>query len=281
MKSKYRNGLTNIGLYCGFARDLGNGFIRVQQKSWHRMGLVFALDDGVRGPTHEFEPVTVIFQAIPGRDGEQPTYHALHVTRMGRPHWPRRFTWRNGAWPNDRDFYPFHPDKPGQISDEVNAQLVDEYEWPDWLARATEDDPVLADMLARRHSNNKLPSRLIVTGRVKTERLYTERSPEGYDDLHLRLQLHQPGDAPNEYLSFDMTYLPGFGILARRKYPPGGLPATVVLSPAAKIKPDYVQGDPDPKELAYQELNVVELLGVASVDLAPGMTGQVLFGTGR
>lgn len=84
MTTKYRNGLTNIGLYCGFARDLGNGFIRVQQKSWHRMGLVFALDDGVRGPTHEFEPVTVIFQAIPGRDGEQPTYHALYVTRMGQ-----------------------------------------------------------------------------------------------------------------------------------------------------------------------------------------------------
>jgi hypothetical protein len=34
-----------------------------------------------------------------------------------------------------------------------------------------------------------------------------------------------------------------------------------------KIKDEYVQGDPDPKELAYQKLNLVELLGITNLDM--------------
>jgi hypothetical protein len=263
MLSKFRNNTTNIGIYCGFARAEGHGQIRVQQTSSRDMGLVFDLAAGAREPTQDFEPVTVIYQAEPGKPGERPTFTALYVTRLARSHLPKGFVWRSGAWPNDPSFYPFSPEKAGPLNAELDALIADEHEWPQWLLDAAEHDSELADLLTQGGSRSRLSNRLVVTGRIITD----SESPvhEGSKYQHLNLLLRQPGDVD----AFEVRYgehKPGYNRLAHRSYPNGGMAVTAVLKPEVRV----FEHDGTAATHSEFSIRMLEMMIVTDADIAPG-----------
>lgn len=261
--SKFRNNTTNIGIYCGFARAEGHGQIRVQQTSSREMGLVFDLADSAREPTQDFEPVTVIYQAEPGKPGEQPTFTAMHVTRLARSHLPKGFVWRSGAWPNDPSFYPFSPEKAGPLNAELAVLIADEHEWPQWLLEAASQDSELADLIAQGGSRARLSNRLLVTGRVVTEGVYPTHDGSKYN--HLNLLLRQPGDLD----AFEVRYgehKPGYSRLASRAYPKGGMAVTAVLKPEVRV----FEHDGAVATKSEFTIRMLEMMIVTDADIAPG-----------
>lgn len=261
--SKFRNNATNIGIYCGFACAEGYGQIRVLQTACREMGMLFDLDDGARLPTQDFEPVTVIYRAEPGRPGEKPTFTALHVTRLARTHVPKGFWWKNGAWTNDVDFYPFTPEKAGPLRLDLDAMIAEQHDWPAWLLAAAENDAELSDLLAQGGSRSRLSNRLLVSGRVVTAGI--EPVYEGSEYSRLNLLLRQPGDVN----AFAVRYgerRPAFAALANRRYPPGGMAVTAVLKPETTIL------DHDGVNVLASEFSIqmIEMLTLVDTDIAPG-----------
>lgn len=269
MLSKFRNGTTNIGIYCGFARTEGHGQVRVQQTSSRDMGMLFDLADGVREPTQEFEPVTVIYQAEPGKPGERPTFTALHLTRLARSHVPKGFVWRSGAWPNEPSFYPFTPEKAGPLNPELAALIADEHDWPEWLTAAAEEDEALGALLAEAHSRSLLSNRLLIAGRITTE----SESPvyEGSEYKHLNLLLRQPGDIDGFAVRYG-EHKPGYNRFAHRGYPKGGMVATAVLKPEFKV----LEHDGTRVTRGEFEIRLLEMLVTTDADIAPGASGRAV-----
>lgn len=227
---KYRNGMTNLGVMCGFASNDPDGTLRIHQVSCPDMAFAFNRADGVRRAGFNMEPVTVIYRALPFNEGEQLVMEALHVCRMARSVVPKSFYWHSREWPRSNPFYPFREDRAGTLSDEVMAQLVDEHDLPDWVREAMAADEAFEEVLTRPLSNRRLNNRLLITGHC--ERVLPPGSGHGAAELPIRLRQGRDDAA------FPITL--NFGASAESVVFPRGLNpeaanlATIMVRPTAK-----------------------------------------------
>lgn len=233
---KYRNGVTNIGVLCGFAALDAQGRLLVHQNACREMAFVLDRTESARAPEFEYEPVTVIYQLIPGPEGEQPRLSALHVTRMARSMLPKTFYWNSQDWPLNLEFYPFRPDKAGTLTDDLLEAIADESEYPEWLRHAAFEDDSLADLISKTSSNKHLQNRLLITGHLRAgEMVAVPREVSAHD--YLRVHLRQPGDSK----SVGMRMNPGvrsFHYFAGERHPEGGIPVTAVAKATIEIEFD-------------------------------------------
>lgn len=163
----YRNGLINLGVICGFARNASDGALELHQTSCAEMAFRFDRAEGVRGATQDMEPVTIIYRMLDDERGGQPHMQALHVCRMARCVVPKYFAWNSSDWPRSNTFYPYREDKAGTLAPAVDALLVDEHELPQWLRDWAEQDDYLDEALTKPLRNRRLNSRLVITGSLK------------------------------------------------------------------------------------------------------------------
>lgn len=266
---KYRNAMTNIGIHVGFAVNLPDGTLRVRQNASIEAAWVFTRSEDARPAEFEFEPVTVIYRAEPTQDGVR--LLALHVTRMAKNMVPKSFKWLSQKWPINRDFYPFKPEKVGTLTDAIQASLAEESRWPDWLERAAEDDFVLDDYLRGKHSNSHLSNRLLLTGRITTGQITPiPATPELPSiTLHLRQSFHRPATGEPDEPPIPLYYEPGgpgFHTFLDRKYPKGGLLATVTVRPFVRFVPP-IDGQPP---IGTRLLHAIDMVNVMAGDFAPG-----------
>lgn len=264
---KYRNNVTNIGIYCGFATN-EDGKLRVQQTACKEAGLVFELAEGARPAAHEYEAVIVIYQIIPSdsdptQGGEPPRVIAHHVGKMPKSHIPKSFVWNSRAWPLNTPFYPFRKDKAGTIKDEILADLPETIEMPEWLALAAERDSELATLLAKRTSNRHLMNRLLVTG--KLAKLRMERHSNGYLQDHVIVGLQQPGEQASLVLTLFFKK-PGSSTFIKNDFGTGGIAATAVLKPYFRV---IEHDDVTPQKIVF-DIEMIDMLTVESTDFMPG-----------
>lgn len=242
MNPKFRNGVTNIGILCGFASLDEAGRLRVHQTACRENALPLELSPEVRGPEYDYEPVLAIYRVEPTPDPKMPVFRALHVTRMPRSLRPKTFAWNSRAWPLNLAFYPFRPDK------------------------ACAQDDLLADLLARPSGNKHLPNRLILTGEVQPQALVHVDAPldESEGSVYLAAQVRQPGDRH----SIEVRLHPGlegytFWARALEKGGARGYPATLVIKPWLRVAHEN-----ECVTRSALELRVLEASVVAPADLA-------------
>jgi hypothetical protein len=268
MNPKFRNGVTNIGILCGFASLDEAGRLRVHQTACRENALPLELSPEVRGPEYDYEPVLAIYRAEPTPDPKMPVFRALHVTRMPRSLRPKTFAWNSRAWPLNLAFYPFRPDKAGELTADLAAALVEQPALPEWLVEACAQDDLLAELLARPSGNKHLPNRLILTGEVQPQALVHVDAPldESEGSVYLAAQVRQPGDRH----SIEVRLHPGlegytFWARALEKGGARGYPATLVIKPWLRVAHENECVTRSALELRVLEANVVAPADLAEV----------------
>lgn len=259
---KYRNGLTNIGIICGFATSPADGELVVHQCSAKELGFRFRLADGVRGAELPYEPVTVVFRLIPTEDGQPPTLEALHVSRMAKAYVPKTFSWNASNWPRDLDFYPFEPARAGRLTADVVALIAAAPDFPQWLIDAAEQDDALAPLLEGTTSNKHLVNRFLLTGKLTPgEIVETQRVHEAHD--YLRIWVRQ-GDTDEAIGARMPAGTAGFRYMSDRRCGPDGVPSTIF----GKV---LMTSDSDGETLSNVALDLLllEANAVAPCDLQP------------
>lgn len=159
------------------------------------------LSDQARPPEFDYEPVVVVYRALPNQEGQPPVLEAVHVSRMPVCLVPKTFTWNSRAWPRSTEFYPFDPNQAGRLNSQVSSQLLPSPQYPDWLVKAAEQDDALRSLLTKPRSNKHLQNRFLLTGRVSAFKV--QRNPDyPHRDL-LPLELRQgEHDQPIELGAF-------------------------------------------------------------------------------
>lgn len=201
---KYRNGLTNIGVMCGFATPSGNGQMLVHRCSSWELATPFTLNEQTRAPEFDYEPVVVVYRALPSPVGQAPALEALDVSRMSVPLVPKSFVWNSRAWPRSTEFYPFDPERPGRFSAEVNSQLLPAPQYSQWLVQAAQEDDLLYSILYKSKSNKHLQNRFLITGRVSASKVVKNTNNHHRDLLPLALRQGEE-DQPIEMGMFRST----------------------------------------------------------------------------
>jgi len=199
LQSRYRNGVTNLGVVCGFATNTADGGLHLLTNSCTEMGWTLERTEGARAAEYDFEPVVAICQMEPPDDEwAHPRMRALHVSRMPRTHLPRYLIWLARDWAYSTDYTPFGErfHTYGFTDDVLNA-LVDEADEPAWLNAVLDADTVLADMIRKRARKKFMPHRWALTGRVVSGPCMTpvEMPPHEDPTPYFPLQLWQPGDS--------------------------------------------------------------------------------------
>lgn len=259
---KYRNGTTNIGVICGFAVADGEKGLILHQTSCREMGMPMRLAEGVRGPTNDYEPVTVVVQLVP-EDG-QTQMVALHVTRMAKHMVPKTFQWNSRGWGISQSFYPFRKDKAGTLSDEVADQLAEQHDLPAWLSDAIAEDDSLAALLAGPSSNKHLQARVLVTGFLSGGAVVPQPREKSAHDYN-RVMLTQPNDkhaVPTRLNPGTPGYWAILGMATRN----AGVPITALLKPSPEVT---LAEDGETVSSVTRDFLLLEANAVAPEDLAP------------
>lgn len=233
---KYRNDMTNIGLICGFATNEDDGRLAVHQTSSHEIAFRMTRDTDARAAEYDFEPVTVVFRVVPGKDGETPEMEALHVTRMARNVVPNAFYWNARSWPRSLEFYPFEPSQAGKLKAEIEQALVDEHDFPEWLHAAAEEDDSLAELLDGPTSNKHLLTRLLLTGYMSPGEIVPVPREKASHDF-LRVRLRQGLDD----LPIGLRMPPGtkgYHFMAEHRCGEDGVPGTAMIKPIMEFEYD-------------------------------------------
>jgi len=228
LQSRYRNGVTNIGMICGFATNTEDGGLHLLTNGCIEMGWTLERSEGARAAEYDFEPVVAICRMEPPADEwTQPRFLALHVSRMPHQLLPRCLIWLARDWPYSSEYTPFG----GRFytygfSSRVLDALADDAGYPAWLNTVLEGDSVIAEEFSRRARKRILPHRWVLTGRVVSGPLTTpvELPPHGKPIPYFPLQLWQPGDSAPIHLHIKTTKQDARG-LGRN---PLNMPATVL-----------------------------------------------------
>jgi len=209
LQSRYRNGVTNIGMICGFATNTEDGGLHLLTNGCTEMGWTLERAEGARAAEYDFEPVVAICQMEPPEDEwAQPRFRALHVSRMPRQFLPRYLTWLARDWPYSSEYTPFA----GRFytygfSNTVLDALADDVDYPAWLNTVLEEDTVIAEEFSRKARKRVLPHRWVLTGRIVSGPLTTpvEMPPHEKPTPYFPLQLSQPGDSAPFHLRLKIT----------------------------------------------------------------------------
>lgn len=258
---KYRNGTTNLGVISGFGRMDDQGNLHVHQNSCVEMAYVFELGEAARPAAYEYEPVTVIFQAIPSATST-PSFKALHVYRMTKDAVPRSFIWSSRKWAINLPFYPFPVGTNDQLTPEIMESLADEHDLPQWLQDEIERDPSVAEIVINPASSKRLRSRLMITGYVSNG-IHPGAQPLD-EGRQRRILFKQPGDnaAIPLLLPMGAQGCKGLADMAANNEP---TPVTLLVRPSMHAIMAPVK-DQEVVESTFMELTILEIGVVNATD---------------
>jgi len=211
IQSRYRNGVTNLGVLCGFATNTKQGHLHLLTSGCTEMGWTVERTDGVRAAEYDFEPVLAVCQIVPPAEAQaQPNIRALHVMRMPRQMLPKRLIWFARDWPYNSTFTPFRERfHTHRFPEEFLATLTEEVAYPDWLMEIAEQDSIVEEILFAPAKGNHRhpPNRWVLTGQVVSGPLTTpaESPPNEYPTPYVPLKLWQPGDSHPLFLRIPIT----------------------------------------------------------------------------
>lgn len=258
---KYRNGTTNIGVISGFGRMNDQGQLCVHQNSCVEMGFIFDMTPDARPAAYDYEPVTVLYRAIPSPDA-MPAFQAIHVYRMVKDAPPRSFIWSSRKWAINLPFYPFPSGTNDQLTPEIQASLADQHDLPAWLLEAMETDDSLQSMVMTPGSSKRLRSRLLITGYVGSGSHPAAQPLE--DGRMRRILFKQPGDkdAMPLLLPMGIQGCKGLADMAANNEP---TPVTLLVRPtvSAVMTQDSAE---EVVESIHMELTILEVGVVTASD---------------
>ncbi len=283
-QGQFRNGALNIGLYCGFATNLPDGTLHVQQGASRAYGMTFQRGEGARSAETPYELVVVVFQIEPPHPqvaltdksqipnelftGEQAILRALHVCKMPKRLAPKSFKWMIPTQVVDTEFYPcLHY---GRLSPQIMDSLPDDFDYPDWLNQVIEADQEVAAILTQRQSGISFQNRFLISGYLRKQ--YRPQTGEyGNNSDSTVCRMLQPGDTTGLQVTL-LDGLPGSGTILSGRYMAGGMPATMLGTLIKLAGHDKTQDAFVP----YFHAKVLDLMAVTNLDVAPGEAGTAL-----
>jgi len=198
IQTRYRNGVTNFGVICGFATNTDAGDLHLLQNGCQEMGWTLKRSEGARGADYDFEPVVAVCQMEPPEDEwSRPQMTAMYVTRMSRSLLPTKLVWRARDWPHNSPYYPYHePHHSYNFPQALLETLDDTADYPDWLLKIADEDEELGVLLEKYTRVRYMQNAWVLTGRVVSGSVTEPAEVSYHEDVnpYIPLELWQPGN---------------------------------------------------------------------------------------
>lgn len=271
--TKFRNGVTNLGVMTGFATNTLDGGLRIRQTASAADAVPLRRDPQARPAEYDHEPVFVIFRMVPTPGTDVPTLVALHVTRLSKDRMPKPDRWFNPqVWASDMDFVPYYRRSEGQgWLREIVDSLADTLALPQWAIDAAEGDSELAPMLYEPLSSNRLTSRLLLTCQVAAIAKAERGDGSGLQPGFLTLHAIQPGEDDVPMRLYAPISCPGYNTLIARMRRDFAMSATLSLQVGYRTQ--AVDGVPN---VGLYPL-LLDMMQIDEPDIRPDLRGTKVF----
>lgn len=271
--TKYRNGVTNLGVMTGFATNTPDGGLRIRQTASAADAVPLVRAPQARAAEYDHEPVFVIFRMVPTPGTDVPTLVALHVTRLSKDRMPKPNHWFNPrAWASDMDFDPYYKRGEGRgWRREIVDSLADTLALPQWAIDAADGDSELAPLLYEPLSSSRLTSRLLLTCQVAAIAKAERGDDSGLQPGFLTLHAIQPGEDDVPMRLYAPISCPGYNTLIAKMRRDFAMSATLSLQVGCRTQ--AVGGAPG---VGLYPL-LLDMIQIDEPDIRPDLRGTMVF----